>query len=167
MGISDPALDAHKTYFLVSKAGIAMASMNRSETVADWPNDYWGCLHFIVIGRAAKSSSCPSRMLDLETLERLDRALIAATIVLADARHAFDLLSGRAPEEMEIKPPILLTVSQVCRLLGYKKTKVYELMRRGLLPYVHTETGRRRVEYRAAQRFVKRLRVGRLERRVS
>jgi hypothetical protein len=41
-------------------------------------------------------------------------------------------------------------------------------MKRGLLPYViETKTGHRRIEYRALQQLVKRLRTGRLERRAS
>lgn len=60
--------------------------------------------------------------------------------------------------------PVLLTVRETCKLLGYHKTKVYDLMKRGLLPYVvERKTGHRRVEYRAVQHLVKRLRGGRLE----
>ncbi len=64
--------------------------------------------------------------------------------------------------------PLLLTVSQVCNVLGYHKTKVYDLMKRGLLPFVvEAKTGHRRVEYRALQQLVKRLRRGRLEGKAS
>jgi hypothetical protein len=59
-------------------------------------------------------------------------------------------------------------VRETCKILGFHKTKVYELMKRGLLPYVaETKTGHRRVEYRAVQQPVKRLRTGRLERKAS
>jgi hypothetical protein len=41
-------------------------------------------------------------------------------------------------------------------------------MKRGLLPYIlETRTGHRRVEYRAVQHLVKRLRAGSLERKAS
>jgi hypothetical protein len=77
-----------------------------------------------------------------ELLRQIRRALAATATGLAEARDAFEVL---------------------CR-----KTKVYALMKRGLLPYVvETKTGHRRVEYRALQHFVKRLRSGRLERKAS
>jgi excisionase family DNA binding protein len=107
----------------------------------------------------------------LSPLGRIRTSLDAATSNLDDARKCLQRLAETI-EDGATEPlngqPALLTVPQVCRLLGYHKTKVYGLMQRGLLPYVlDRRTGRRRVEYRAIQRFVKRLRASRLERSAS
>ena len=106
------------------------------------------------------------------SLERITMALDAATSSLDDAREVLRRLSRTVQNDGASDPPsgqaILLTVPQVCGLLGYHKTKVYGLMKRGLLPYLlDRRTGRRRVEYRAVQQFVKRLRARRLERGAS
>jgi len=104
-------------------------------------------------------------------LEQVDRALVAVARNLAAARAALDELRETAPLAARSPVsvmPILLNIPQVCRLLGYKKTKVYELMKNGLLPYVvEANTGHRRIEYRAVEQFVKRLRGERSERRAS
>ena len=107
----------------------------------------------------------------VSSLERIKMALDAATGSLDDAREDLQRLS-EAIQNGASGPwsghPTLLTVPQVCGLLGYHKTKVYGLMKRGLLPYLlDRKTGRRRVEYRAVQHFIKRLRVRRLERSAS
>jgi excisionase family DNA binding protein len=113
----------------------------------------------------------PSGKVDSSSIQKLDRALAAAASSLAEAREAFEMLCGAIPDgagDAVRALPVLLTVPQVCNLLGYHKTKVYDLMKRGLLTYVvETKTGHRRVEYRAVQQLVKRLRSGRLERRAS
>lgn len=97
-----------------------------------------------------------------ESLMRMDRALTAAVRNLADVREALASFCAESDGSSRGVPsilPELLTVPEVCRLLGYRKTKVYELMKSGLLPFVvHTKTGHRRIEYRAVQQFVKRLR---------
>jgi excisionase family DNA binding protein len=109
--------------------------------------------------------------LDATPFRKIDRALAAAASNLAEVREAFEMLCGAIPGgagDAVRALPVLLTVPQVCKLLGYHKTKVYELMKRGLLPYVvETKTGHRRVEYRAVQHLVKRLRGGRLEGKAS
>lgn len=105
------------------------------------------------------------------SLERITMALDAATNNLNDVRQALQRLSETVQDDNGAwlsDQPVLLTVPQVCELLGYHKTKVYGLMKRGLLPYLlDRRTGRRRIEYRAVQRFVKRLRARRLERSAS
>jgi excisionase family DNA binding protein len=104
-------------------------------------------------------------------IERIDRALAAAANNLDEARQALGMLCAALPDsagDVVRTVPVLLTVRETCKILGYHKTKVYELMKRGLLPYiVETRTGHRRIEYRAVQQLVKRLRTGRLERKVS
>ena len=106
-----------------------------------------------------------------ESIHRIDRALAAAASNLDEARQALEALCENLPDGTSGALgalPVLLTVRDVCNLLGYHKTKVYELMKRGLLPYVvETKTGHRRIEYRAVQQLVKRLRTARLERKVS
>lgn len=105
------------------------------------------------------------------SVQRIDRALAAAANNLDEARQALETLCGAFPDsagDVVRSQPVLLTVRETCKLLGYHKTKVYDLMKRGLLPYVvETRTGHRRVEYRAVQQLVKRLRTARLERKVS
>jgi len=105
------------------------------------------------------------------SVQRIDRALAAAANNLDEARQALEMLCVALPEsagDAVRALPVLLTVRETCKLLGYHKTKVYDLMKRGLLPYVvETKTGHRRIEYRAVQQLVKRLRSGRLERRAS
>jgi excisionase family DNA binding protein len=105
------------------------------------------------------------------SIQKMDRALAAAASNLDEAREAFEILCGSLPDgsgDAVRRLPVLLTVRDVCNLLGYHKTKVYDLMKRGLLPYVvETKTGHRRVEYRAVQHLVKRLRAGRLEGKAS
>ena len=106
-----------------------------------------------------------------EPLREIGRALAATATSLAEVRDAFDVLCRASQAELGDglrTAPVLLTVQQVCHQLGYRKTKVYQLMKRGLLPYVvEKRTGHRRIEYRAVQQFVKRLRGGRLERKAS
>ena len=106
-----------------------------------------------------------------EPLRQIGRALVATASSLAKVRDAFEVLCRSSQVDFGdavTAQPLLLTVPQVCDLLGYRKTKVYVLMKRGLLPYiVETKTGHRRVEYRALQQFVKRLRGGRLEWKAS
>lgn len=100
----------------------------------------------------------------------IDRTLTAAVKSLEEAREALNVLSrALANENGDFRiAPVLLTVPQVCELLGYHKTKVYDLMHRGLLPYVtDSKTGHRRVEYRAVQQLVKRLRGRNCERKAS
>ena len=98
-------------------------------------------------------------------------ALDAATSSLNAMREALQGLSDTTEDDGGARlngQPVLLTVPQVCGLLGYHKTKVYGLMNRGLLPYLlDRRTGRRRIEYRAVQQFVKRMRACRLERSAS
>lgn len=105
------------------------------------------------------------------SLERIKTALDAATSSLDDVRECLQKLLETIQAGANGPPSgqaVLLTVPQVCGLLGYHKTKVYGLMKGGLLPYlVDRRTGRRRVEYRAVQQFVKRLRARRLERSPS
>jgi len=105
------------------------------------------------------------------SIQRIDRALAAAANNLDEARHALEMLCVASPDsagDVVRSLPVLLTVRETCKLLGYHKTKVYDLMKRGLLPYVvETRTGHRRVEYRAVQQLVKRLRTARLERKAS
>lgn len=105
------------------------------------------------------------------SLERITMTLDAATRSLNDVREALQGFSETPQDDKGAwlsDQPVLLTVPQVCGLLGYHKTKVYGLMKRGLLPYLlDRRTGRRRIEYRAVQRFVKRLRARRLERSAS
>lgn len=105
------------------------------------------------------------------SIQKIDRALAAAASNLDEAREALGILCGSLPDsagDAARTLPILLTVRDVCNLLGYHKTKVYDLMKRGLLPFVvETKTGHRRVEYRAVQHLVKRLRGGRLEGKAS
>jgi excisionase family DNA binding protein len=105
------------------------------------------------------------------SVQRIDRALAAAANNLDEARQALEMLRIALPDSAGDAVgalPVLLTVRETCKLLGYHKTKVYDLMKRGLLPYVvETKTGHRRIEYRAVQQLVKRLRSGRLERRAS
>jgi excisionase family DNA binding protein len=117
----------------------------------------------LVAPRSGKIESSP--------IQKIDRALAAAANNLDEAREAFEMLCGAIPDgagDAVRALPVLLTVPQVCNLLGYHKTKVYDLMKRGLLPYaVETKTGHRRVEYRAVQHLVKRLRGGRLEGKAS
>jgi len=97
-----------------------------------------------------------------DELNRMDRALAAAVRNLADVQEvlaSFYAGSRDSSQRGSRILPELLTVPEVCHLLGYRKTKVYELMKSGLLPFVvHTETGHRRIEYRAVQQFVKKLR---------
>lgn len=110
-----------------------------------------------------------STKIEPASLERIDRALAAAANKLDEARHALEMLCVASPDsagDVVRSLPVLLTVRETCKLLGYHKTKVYDLMKRGLLPYVvETKTGHRRVEYRAVQQLVKRLRTARLERK--
>lgn len=105
------------------------------------------------------------------SLERITMALDVATSSLNDVREALQGFSDAVQDDNGARlsdQPLLLTVSQVCELLGYHKTKVYGLMKRGLLPYLlDRRTGRRRIEYRAVKQFVKRLRGRRLERSAS
>jgi excisionase family DNA binding protein len=105
------------------------------------------------------------------SLERITKALDAATSSLNAMREALQGLPEMTQGHRDARlydQPVLLTVPQVCGLLGYHKTKVYGLMNRGLIPYLlDRRTGRRRVEYRAVQQFVKRLRDRRLERSAS
>ena len=105
------------------------------------------------------------------SLERIKMALDAATSSLDDVRECLQKVSETiqaGPNGPPSGQSVLLTLPQVCGLLGYHKTKVYGLMKRGLLPYLlDRRTGRRRVEYRAVQQFVKRLRARRLERSAS
>lgn len=112
-----------------------------------------------------------SARIEPASIGRIDRALAAAASNLDEARQALEVLCVALPEsavDAVRLSPVLLTVRETCTLLGYHKTKVYELMKRGLLPYVvETKTGHRRIEYRAVQQLVKRLRTGRLERKVS
>ncbi|MGH7708359.1 MAG: helix-turn-helix domain-containing protein [Vulcanimicrobiaceae bacterium] len=109
--------------------------------------------------------------IDHSSIRRICRALAAAVNNLADAREAFEIICKALPDgtnDAIRAMPVLLTVPQVCNVLGYHKMKVYSLTKRGLLPYVvETKTGHRRVEYRAVQQYVKRLRGWRLERKVS
>ncbi len=112
-----------------------------------------------------------SAKIEPASIQRIDRALTAAANNLDEARRALEVLCGALPDSADDvvrSLPVLLTVRETCKLLGYHKTKVYDLMKRGLLPYVvETRTGHRRVEYRAVQQLVKRLRTGRLERKAS
>ncbi|MBC5829995.1 MAG: helix-turn-helix domain-containing protein [Candidatus Eremiobacteraeota bacterium] len=112
-----------------------------------------------------------SAEIDPSAIRSIDRALAAAASNLDEAREAFGTLCEALPHgtgDAMRALPVLLTVPQVCNLLGYHKTKVYGLMKRGLLPFVvETKTGHRRIEYRAVQQLVKRLRSGRLERKAS
>jgi excisionase family DNA binding protein len=112
-----------------------------------------------------------SAKIEPASIQRIDRALAAAANNLDEARQALEVLCVALPDsssDVVRSLPILLTVRETCKLLGYHKTKVYDLMKRGLLPYVmETKTGHRRVEYRAVQLLVKRLRTGRLERKAS
>jgi len=112
-----------------------------------------------------------SAKIEPASIQRIDRALAAAANNLDEARQALEVLCVALPDstgDIVRSLPILLTVRETCKLLGYHKTKVYELMKRGLLPYVvETKTGHRRVEYRAVQHLVKRLRGGRLEGKAS
>lgn len=113
----------------------------------------------------------PPAEIDAAQLRRLEQALTAAASNLDDAREVFETLCCALPDsaaDAVRSLPVLLTVRDVCKLLGYHKTKVYDLMKRGLLPFVvETKTGHRRIEYRALQQLVKRLRAGHLERRAS
>jgi excisionase family DNA binding protein len=100
----------------------------------------------------------------------INRTLTAAVKSLEEAREALNVISrALANENVDLRiEPILLTVPQVCEVLGYHKAKVYDLMRRGLLPYVtDSKTGHRRIEYRAVQQLVKRLRGRNFERKAS
>ncbi len=110
-----------------------------------------------------------SAKIEPASVQRIDRALAAAANNLDEARQALEMLCIALPDsagDAVRALPILLTVRETCKLLGYHKTKVYDLMKRGLLPYVvETKSGHRRIEYRAVQQLVKRLRSGRLERR--
>jgi excisionase family DNA binding protein len=112
-----------------------------------------------------------SAKIDPASIQRIDRALAAAANNLDEARQALETLCVALPDsagDAVRSLPVLLTVRETCKLLGYHKTKVYELMKRGLLPYVvETRTGHRRIEYRAVQQLVKRLRTARLERKAS
>jgi excisionase family DNA binding protein len=112
-----------------------------------------------------------SAKIEPASIQRIDRALTAAANNLDEARQALETLCGAFPDsagDAVRSLPVLLTVRETCKLLGYHKTKVYDLMKRGLLPYVvETRTGHRRVEYRAVQQLVKRLRTARLERKAS
>lgn len=112
-----------------------------------------------------------SSKVETASIQRIDRALADAANNLDEARQALEMLCGSLPDsanDVVRSLPVLLTVRDTCKLLGYHKTKVYDLMKRGLLPYVvETKTGHRRIEYRALQQLVKRLRTGRLERRAS
>jgi excisionase family DNA binding protein len=112
-----------------------------------------------------------SAKIDPASIERIGRALAAAVNNLDEARQALGTICAALPEsagDAVRSFPVLLTVRETCKILGYHKTKVYELMKRGLLPYVvETRTGHRRIEYRAVQQLVKRLRAGRLERKAS
>ena len=111
-----------------------------------------------------------SRPLDSFFVRRIDQALAVAAESVGEALDAFRQLAGSS---IPLSPthelaPVLLSIPEVCKLLGYHKTKVYDLMQRGLLPFVvHTENGHRRVEYAALQAFVKRPRSGRPERITS
>jgi len=101
-----------------------------------------------------------------ECLRRIDRALADAATGLEDLRASFELLLRETgdPGVFSAGAPILLTVAQACRLLGFKKTKLYELMNSGKLPYVaDTQNGHRRIEYQALRGLAKRLRCRRLE----
>jgi excisionase family DNA binding protein len=112
-----------------------------------------------------------SAKIEPASVQRIDRALAAAANNLDEARQALEMLCIPLPDsagDAVRALPVLLTVRETSKLLGYRKTKVYDLMKRGLLPYVvETKTGHRRIEYRAVQQLVKRLRSGRLERRAS
>jgi len=72
------------------------------------------------------------------SIQKIDQALAVAASNLDEAREAFEILCGslmdRAGDAARTLP-VLLTVPQVCNLLGYHKTKVYDLMKRGLLPW--------------------------------
>src|SRR5579872_1479729 len=112
-----------------------------------------------------------SAKIEPASIQRIDRALAAAANNLDEASHALEMLCVASPDsagDVVRSLPVLLTVRETCKLLGYHKTKVYDLMKRGLLPYVvETKTGHRRIEYRAVQQLVKRLRTARLERKAS
>ena len=112
-----------------------------------------------------------SAKIDPASIQRIDRALAAAANNLDEARQALETLCVALPDsagDAVRSLPVLLTVRETCTLLGYHKTKVYDLMKRGLLPYVvETKTCHRRIEYRAVQQLVKRLRTARLERKAS
>ena len=106
-----------------------------------------------------------------DQLKRMDRALTAAVRNLADVQEALACFYAGTRDSSQGGSPILpelLTVPEVCNLLSYRKTKVYELMKSGLLPFVvHAKTGHRRIEYRAVQQFVKRLRGTFVKRKAS
>lgn len=112
-----------------------------------------------------------SAKLEASSIGKVERALAAAADNLDEAREGLRMFCEPRSDdagEAIVFSRVLLTVSQVCHLLSYQKTKVYALMKCGLLPYVaETKTGHRRVEYRAVQQLVKRLRHARLEQRVS
>jgi len=119
----------------------------------------------------ASAGGYPRQTLSAPSLTSVDRALSAAEASIADARRA--LATYRAPlqgaeDGVPNLAPILMTIPQTCQLLAYRKTKVYELMKRGLLPYViEAKTGHRRVEYRAVQQLVNRMRVKHASRKAS
>lgn len=115
----------------------------------------------------ATKNSENTRAASSECLRRMDRSLADAVAGLADLRAAFEFLLREIGDSGELSAgavPILLTVQQACQLLGFKKTKLYELMNSGLLPYVSdARNGHRRIEYQALRGLVKRLRTRRLE----
>ena len=109
-----------------------------------------------------------SAKIEPASIQRIDRALAAAANNLDEARQALETLCVAFPEsagDVVRSLPVLLTVRETCKLLGYHKTKVYDLMKRGFV--VETRTGHRRIESRAVQQLVKRLRTARFERKAS
>jgi excisionase family DNA binding protein len=98
-----------------------------------------------------------------ELLDEVHEALAHAAERLAYLRASLVAIDGSSSELTSGRPgpPILLSVPQACRLLACGKSKLYELMQEGLLPFVSEARGHRRIEYRALEAFVKRLRARR------
>ena len=84
-------------------------------------------------------------------------ALESAERNLQAAKQALDTFRESGDEQPTGLTQLLLTVPQVCRLLGYRKTKIYYMMKNGVLPYV-IDRGHRRIEYRSLLSLIKDLR---------
>jgi excisionase family DNA binding protein len=96
----------------------------------------------------------------IEADQRLQkvRELLGSDLELAPSSLHCNRVGPASKEQKK-----LLTVAEVCSMLGYKRTKIYDLMKSGLLPYVVDTAWSRRIEYRAVEQFIGRLRARRFK----